>query len=143
MAGYWNQPDITAETITADGWLHTGDAACRDEDGYFYAVGRVKDALQLGDETVFPPEIENVLLQHPAVADCAVLGIGERASGHEVAACVVLKPDISCTEADLLEFGEAHLPEHKRPRMVRFVTEIPRNANEKIVRTGLRHLFDT
>lgn len=142
MAGYWSLPEATAQTITPDGWLLTGDAAWRDEDGFFYTVGRMKDALRLGGEIVFPAEIESMLKQHPAVADCAVLGLA-RGEGHEVAACVVLAADASSTAAELIAFGNERLPEHKRPRQIRIVSDIPRNANEKIVRAKLTHHFES
>ncbi len=137
MKGYWNLPEVTDETITSDGWLRTGDAAWCDDEGYVFVVGRVKDALQLGGETVFPPEIENVLREHPAVADCAVVMVPD---AETTAACVVLRPDVTCTKADLLAFGDDRLPAHMRPKVVQFVPQIPRNANEKIVRSKLLEL---
>ena len=93
MKGYWNLPDATKATITADGWLYTGDVGRVDEDGYFYIVDRTKDMIIRGGYNVYPREIEEVLYEHPAVAEAAVIGIPHDSLGEEVGAAVALKKD--------------------------------------------------
>ncbi|MGI9051774.1 MAG: acyl-CoA synthetase [Ilumatobacteraceae bacterium] len=139
MVGYWNRPDETAEAMV-DGWLHTGDVAIVDKDGYIYIHDRIKDMIISGGENVYPAEIENVLLGHPAVADVAVIGQRSQRWGESPLA-VVVRTDESLTEADVLAFSEGKLARYKQPRAAVFVAEIPRNPTGKALKRVLRDQF--
>ncbi len=136
--GYWQRPDLTAEAITDDGWLHTGDVACCDEDGYFYIVDRWKDMYISGGENVYPAEVENVLFYHTAVADVAVIGVPDVKWGEVGLALVVLEPEQTIAEADLLAFCREKLAKYKIPKRVVFVEDLPRTAAGKVRKTDLR-----
>jgi acyl-CoA synthetase (AMP-forming)/AMP-acid ligase II len=140
MVGYWNRPDATAETIR-DGWLHTGDIATIDADGFVTIKDRVKDMLISGGENVYPAEIENVVLGHPGVADVGVVGIPSAKWGESPLAVVVRKPDAEVTEADIIEFCKGKLAPFKLVKAVVFTTEIPRNPSGKILKRLLRDQF--
>jgi fatty-acyl-CoA synthase len=135
--GYWELPDVTAETIR-DGWLHTGDVARRDEDGYYYIVDRLKDMYISGGENVYPAEVEAVLHSHPAVVEAAVVGVPHERWGEVGKAVVVPKPGERPTEAELLEFCNRKLARYKVPNSVAFVEALPRNAAGKVSKTYLR-----
>jgi long-chain acyl-CoA synthetase len=134
MAGYHNRPDATAETLTEDGWLKTGDVATVDEDGFFFIVDRKKDMIIRGGYNVYPRELEEVLHEHPAVAECAVLGIPHAELGEEVAAAVVLKPSASAEPDELRAFVKERVAAYKYPRVVRIVDELPKGATGKILK---------
>ena len=140
MREYWRQPQATAATVR-DGWLWSGDAGCRDADGYVYIRDRVKDMIKSGGENVYPAEVENALYGHPAVADVAVIGIPDERWGEAVTAVVVLRPGASFDEADLLAHARARIGGYKVPKSVRVVAELPRNASGKILRRVLREQF--
>ncbi|MFC4533481.1 class I adenylate-forming enzyme family protein [Sphaerisporangium dianthi] len=138
IAGYWNRPDATAQTFV-NGWLHTGDLARVDEDGYVYIVDRAKDMVIRGGENVYCAEVEAALFEHPAVDDAAVIGIPDDELGEQVGAVVRLKPGTSATAEELREFLRGVLAPFKIP--VRFWfrdTELPRNPGGKILKTHLR-----
>jgi acyl-CoA synthetase (AMP-forming)/AMP-acid ligase II len=139
MTGYWNRPEATAETIV-DGWLHTGDVAVVDKDGYVYISDRIKDMIISGGENVYPAEIENVILAHPDVADVAVIGRPSERWGETPLAVVVRKGD-ALTEQDVLEFTDGKLARFKRPTGAVFVDEIPRNPSGKALKRVLREQF--
>ncbi len=139
MVGYWNQPEATAATIV-DGWLHTGDIAIVDKDGYVYIHDRSKDMIISGGENVYPAEIENVLLGHPDVADVAVIGRPSERWGETPLAVVVRTAD-TLTEQDVLQFTEGKLARFKRPTGAVFVDEIPRNPSGKALKRVLREQF--
>jgi O-succinylbenzoate-CoA ligase len=139
MVGYWNRPDATADTIR-DGWLHTGDIATMDDDGFITIMDRVKDMLISGGENVYPAEIENVVLSNPKVADVGVIGIPSAKWGESPMAIVVRKDD-SLTEADVIEWCKGKLAPFKLVKTVAFVTEIPRNPSGKILKRILRDDF--
>lgn len=139
--GYWQRPDLTAEAISPDGWLHTGDVAQRDEDGYFYIVDRWKDMYISGGENVYPAEVENVLFYHTAVADVAVIGVPDAKWGEVGLALVVLEPEQTIAEADLLEFCREKLAKYKIPKRVVFVEDLPRTAAGKVRKTDLRAMY--
>ena len=139
MVGYWNRPDATAETLR-DGWLHTGDVAIRDEDGFVTIHDRIKDMIISGGENVYPAEVENVLLQHPDVADVAVIGQPSERWGESAFACVVRKSD-ALQEADLLAHCDGKLARFKLPKGVTFIDEIPRNPTGKPLKRVLREQF--
>ncbi|MGH3463216.1 MAG: long-chain-fatty-acid--CoA ligase [Kribbellaceae bacterium] len=134
MRGYWNKPDATAATITADGWLKTGDLARQDEDGYFYIVDRKKDLLIRGGYNVYPREVEEVLYEHPAVAEVAVVGIQHPSLGEEIGAAVVLMAGASATPEELRSFVRDRIAAYKYPRAVWIAESLPKGPTGKILR---------
>lgn len=138
IKGYINRPDATAESIT-DGWLHTGDVARVDEDGFIFIVDRKKDMVLRGGENVYCAEVEACVHRHPAVAECCVFGVPDQRLGEEVGVAVVLRDGQHLTAADLREHCAAIIAKHKAPRYVWFLDEsIPRNANGKFLKRQLR-----
>jgi len=133
MKGYWNRPDATAETIR-DGWFHSGDMAKIDEDGYFFIVDRKKDMIIRGGYNVYPREIEEVLYEHPAVREAAVLGVPHDEYGEEVAAAVALKDGESVSAEELRDFVKHQVAAYKYPRRVWFVDELPKGPTGKILK---------
>lgn len=140
MKEYWNRPDATAETITQDGWLRTGDVATVDEDGYVYIQDRIKDMIISGGENVYPAEIENVILSHPDVSEVAVIGQPSAKWGESPYAIVVRKSD-SLTDADVLGHCNGKLARFKLPIGAVFIDVIPRNANGKVLKRLLREQY--
>ena len=138
MTGYYNNPDATRAAIDADGWLHTGDEASVDPDGFFRITGRIKDLIIRGGENIAPKEIEDRLREHPAVADAYVYGVPDAFFGEAVAAAVRLRPDGSATPDDLTAFCASALAKFKVPRHVRFVDTFPMTASGKIQKYKLR-----
>ncbi len=138
MLGYWRKPEETRATITADGWLCSGDAAYRDEDGYIYIHDRYKDLIVSGGENIYPTEIENVLCHHPAVSEVAVIGVAHPRWGETPKAFVVAAAGASATEAELIEFTRTRLARYKCPTAVAFVSALPRNASGKILKRTMR-----
>ncbi|MFN4293894.1 MAG: long-chain-fatty-acid--CoA ligase [Thermoflexales bacterium] len=138
MKGYWNRPDETARAIDADGWLHTGDIARMDADGYFYIVDRKKDMINVGGLKVLPRDVEEVLFTHPAVLEAAVVGVPHPARGDDtLTAFVVLKPEASVTADALKEFCRQHLAPYKIPRVIEFRKELPKTQVGKVLRRVL------
>jgi len=137
MQGYWNMEEATAEALR-DGWMHTGDAARMDEEGYVYIQDRIKDMIVSGGENVYPREVENALFEHPQVTDAAVFGIPSEKFGEDVMATVVLKAGASLSEQDIIEFCRTKLGGFKIPRKVDFMPELPRNASGKVLKKDLR-----
>lgn len=135
--GYWRLPEVTADSIV-DGWLHTGDVARCDEDGYYYIVDRWKDMYISGGENVYPAEIENVLYGHESVAEAAVIGIADERWGEVGRAIVVLAEGASASGEDLIAFCAESLAKYKVPRSVVFVDALPRNAAGKVLKQDLR-----
>ena len=133
MKGYWGRPEATKETIP-DGWLRTGDLARQDEDGYFFIVDRKKDLVIRGGFNVYPREIEEVLYEHPAVAEAAVIGIPHPTLGEEIGAAAALKPGASATPDELRAFVKARVAAYKYPRHVWLVDALPKGATGKILR---------
>lgn len=142
MKGYWNRPEATAETLR-DGWLHTGDIAAMDEHGYVYIMDRTKDMIISGGSNIFPREIEEVLLQHPAVVEVCVIGVPDELWGEAVKAVVVLNPEMMVTAAEIIAFTAARVADYKKPKSVEFVTEIPKNAYGKVLKRELRDRYWT
>lgn len=136
MLGYWRMPEATAAAF-AGGWLHTGDLALWDADGFLYIVGRSKEMIKTGGENVFPAEIEQVLLAHPDVAECAVVGVPDADWGESVLAVVVSRAGVSLTEGDVVEHVRTRLAGYKKPRHVRFLAELPRTASTRQVQKAL------
>ena len=135
MRGYHNRPDATREAIP-DGWFRTGDLARQDEDGYFFIVDRKKDLIIRGGYNVYPREIEEVLYQHPAVAEAAVAGIPHPQLGEEVGAAVTLRGD--ATADDIREFVKSQVAAYKYPRRVWIVDALPKGPTGKILRREVR-----
>ena len=138
MAGYWRKPEETAATIDADGWLKTGDAGYFDADGYLYLHDRIKDMIVSGGENVYPAEVENVLLSHPAIVDAAVIGVPDPKWGETVKAIVVLGPDETLDEVDVIAHCRANLAHYKCPTSVDATGALPRNPSGKILKRELR-----
>jgi acyl-CoA synthetase (AMP-forming)/AMP-acid ligase II len=137
MSRYWNLPEATAEALR-DGWLRTGDAGTFDEDGYLYVKDRVKDMIVSGGENVYPAEVEHVLIEHPSVADVAVIGVPDERWGEAVKACIVPAPDRMIDEEELIAFCRSRLAGFKTPKSVDVMAELPRNASMKVLKTELR-----
>jgi long-chain acyl-CoA synthetase len=133
MKGYWERPEATSGAIRG-GWFHTGDLARLDDDGYFFIVDRKKDMVIRGGYNVYPREVEEVLYEHPAVREAAVIGVPHPQLGEEVAAAVVLAPGASVEEAEIVGFVKAQVAAYKYPRLVWFVDELPKGATGKILK---------
>ena len=140
MLGYWNRPEATAETII-DGWLHTGDVAVMDADGFVYIQDRIKDMIISGGENVYPAEIENVISGMPGVTEVGVIGIPSEKWGESPMA-VVVKSDENLTDKDVLEYCDGKLAKFKMPKHVEFADAIPRNPTGKILKRVLREQFE-
>ncbi|MGV9878008.1 acyl-CoA synthetase [Streptomyces sp. NPDC003006] len=141
MTGYWSRPDETAAAFTADGWLRTGDIARTDDDGYAYIVDRVKDMFVSGGENVYPAEVENALLGHPAVAECAVIGVPDEVWGEVGRAVIVLRPSADADEQDVLDHLRGRLAKYKIPKSVVFTDALPRTPSGKIIKPAVREAF--
>ena len=137
MKGYWNNPEATMETIK-DGWLHTGDLGRFDEDGYLYLVDRVKDMIIMSGENIYPTEIEEIILEHPAVAQVAVIGAPDPRRGEIPCAVVVLNPGATLTEDELIEYCKPKMASFKVPRMVKFRQDMPLSTVFKVLKRELR-----
>ena len=135
--GYWNRPEATAEALV-DGWLHSGDAAKFDEEGFYYIVDRWKDMFISGGENVYPAEVENVIYQHPAVAEVAVIGVPHPKWQEVGKAVVVLKGGQSLTEDEVIKFCQGKLARYKIPKSVAFIAALPRTAAGKVLKRELR-----
>jgi long-chain acyl-CoA synthetase len=140
MLEYWGMPETTATTLI-DGWVHTGDAGRLDEDGYLYISDRLKDMIIVGGENIYPAEIENVLAQHPAVADVAVIGVPDDKFGEAVHAFVATRPGAEVRPRDLFVFCRDRIASFKIPSRFEFIDRVPRNPSGKILRRELRDRF--
>lgn len=140
MKGYWRNPEATAETIV-NGWLRTGDVGYMDEQGYLYILDRTKDMIISGGNNIYPREVEEVLLRHPAIQEVCVFGVPDPEWGEAVKAVVVLRPGLTVTEEEVIAFCRDHLASYKKPRSVEFVQELPKNAYGKILKRELRSKY--
>jgi long-chain acyl-CoA synthetase len=138
MKGYWERPEATEEAITADGWFRTGDMAKVDEDGYFFIVDRKKDLIIRGGYNVYPREVEEVLYEHPAIQEAAVVGVPDEKLGEEVGAAVVLKKGESLDAAELKSYVKEQVAAYKYPRRVWFVDELPKGPTGKILKREIQ-----
>lgn len=138
MKGYYKMPEATAQAIDSEGWLHTGDLATMDENGYFKITGRIKDMIIRGGENIYPKEIEEFLYTHPAVKDVQVIGVPSKQYGEEVMACIILKEGMTLTEEEVKEFVKGHMARHKTPKYVQFMDSFPMTASGKIQKYKLR-----
>jgi fatty-acyl-CoA synthase len=138
MKGYYKMPHATAEAIDAEGWLHTGDLACRKPDGNYCITGRLKDMIIRGGENIYPKEIEEFLYMHPKVQDVQVVGVPDKSYGEEICACIILKAGESLEAQAVKDYVRASMAKHKVPRYVRFVDSFPMNAAGKILKYVMR-----
>jgi long-chain acyl-CoA synthetase len=138
MKGYLHQPEATEETLRG-GWLHTGDLARQDEEGYIYIVDRKKDMVIRGGYNVYPREVEEILYAHPAVSEAAVLGVPHPDLGEEVAALVVLRPGTNATAEEIRAFVKERVAPYKYPRLVKLVKELPKSVTGKILKRSISH----
>ena len=138
MKGYWNLPEETAKTILPDGWLRSGDAGYFDADGFLYIHDRVKDMIVSGGENIYPAEIENVLMAHPAVADAAVIGVPSDRWGETPKALIVRAAGTDPTEQEIIDFCRERLAKFKCPTSVDWIDALPRNPSGKILKKDLR-----
>jgi long-chain acyl-CoA synthetase len=138
MAGYWKRPEDT-ESAIRDGWLHTGDLATVDAEGYLYLVDRKKDMIVTGGENVFSTEVESVIYKHPGIREAAVIGVPDETWGEAVHACVTLKDDHHVSEEELIDYCRDYLPTYKLPRSVEVLEgELPKGGTGKILKKELR-----
>ncbi len=135
--GYYKNPEATAEAIEPDGWLHTGDVAYCDDDGFFFITGRIKELIIKGGENIAPREIDEALYEHPAVLEAAGFGMPDTRYGQEVMACVALKPGAICSESELSELLEKRLGAFKKPKRIYFMQDLPKGPSGKIQRLKL------
>ena len=138
MKGYYKMPKATAAAIDKDGWLHTGDLACRTPEGYYRITGRLKDMIIRGGENIYPKEIEEFIYTHPKVKDVQVIGVPDEQYGEEIMACIILKDGETMTEAEMKEYINAHMARHKVPRYIDFVDSFPMNVAGKILKYKMR-----
>ena len=141
FAGYWKEPELTAQAFTPNGWLKTGDLARVDAEGFVYIVDRSKDMIISGGFNIYPTEVEQALYSHPAVYEAVVVGVPDETWGEAVKAVVVLRDGQRATEADVIQHCKRQLADFKKPRSVDFVAELPRNPNGKIARKLVREPF--
>jgi long-chain acyl-CoA synthetase len=138
MEKYWNNPDETRNQLTEDGWLSTGDIAVMDDDDYIYIVDRKKDMIIAGGYNIYPREVDEVLYQHPKVADAVTIGVPDEYRGETVKAFIVLKKGEKATDKEIMEFARTRLAAYKAPRIVEFRDDLPKSAVGKILRKELR-----
>ncbi len=142
MKGYYKMPKATESTIDADGWLHTGDIACRTSDGYYKITGRLKDMIIRGGENLYPREIEEFYLTHPKVKDVQVVGVADKRYGEEACAWIIVKEGETSDEAEMREYGNSHMAKHKVPRYFLFVEDFPMNAAGKILKYKMKEMSE-
>lgn len=140
MKGYWKDPEATQEVLQ-DGWLHTGDVAKMDKDGYVYIVDRKKDMIISGGFNIYPREVERVIESHPGVREVAVIGVPDPVWGEAVKALIVPKPGAKITANEIIERCKAAIASYKKPQSVEFVTELLKNFQGKILRRALREKY--
>ena len=138
MKGYYKMPEATAAVIDRDGFLHSGDLARLDENGYFMITGRIKDMIIRGGENIYPKEIEDFLYTHEKVSDVQVIGVPDKDYGEQIMACIILKPGTTSTEEEMKQYVMDHMAKHKVPYYVRFVDSFPMNAAGKIQKYKMR-----
>jgi fatty-acyl-CoA synthase len=138
MHGYWDDAEKTAEAIDAEQWMHTGDLATMDEQGYVNIVGRIKDMVIRGGENIYPREIEEFLYRHPKIQDVQVVGLPDRKYGEELCAWVIAKPGVTLAEDEVRAFCQGQIAHYKVPRYIRFVDAFPMTVTGKIQKFRIR-----
>ena len=141
MKGYYKMPEATRDTVDAEGWLHSGDLACKNPDGTYRITGRLKDMIIRGGENIYPKEIEEFIYTHPAVRDVQVIGVPDKRYGEEIMAAIILKEPGSMTVEDMTAYIKASMARHKVPRYIAFVDSFPMNAAGKILKYKMRQDF--
>jgi fatty-acyl-CoA synthase len=142
MAGYWNDPERTAETVDAEGWLHSGDLGVMDKDGYVQVVGRLKDMIIRGGENIYPREIEEFLFTHPKIQDAKVVGIPDEKYGEEVCVWIKLREGEVLSEEDIRAFCKDHIAYFKVPRHIRLVDDFPMTVTGKVQKFKMREQME-
>ncbi|MBR5145120.1 MAG: AMP-binding protein, partial [Clostridia bacterium] len=140
MKGYYKMPEETAETVDEDGWLHTGDPARVDANGYYKITGRIKDMIIRGGENIYPKEIEEFLYTHPKIQDVQVVGAPSETYGEEIAAFIILKKGENMTVCDVKDYVRTNMARHKVPSYVQFVDSFPMTGSGKIQKFKLRQI---
>jgi acyl-CoA synthetase (AMP-forming)/AMP-acid ligase II len=140
MKGYWRNPEATAATIR-NGWLDTGDMGYMDDTGYLFIMDRSKDMIISGGENIYPREIEEVLIKHPAVREVSVIGVPDSRWGEAIKAVVALVPGQRTTEQELIAFCKENIASYKKPKSVDFVEKLPKNNYGKILKRELRAIY--
>ncbi|MHB8962890.1 MAG: AMP-binding protein [Saccharofermentanales bacterium] len=140
MKGYYNMPEATAAAIDADGWLHTGDLAVKDDEGYYKITGRIKDMIIRGGENIYPKEIEEFLYTHPEVRDVQVVGVPDKTYGEEILAVIILKDGSDLTESGVREYVKSHMSKHKTPKYIKFTDSFPMTASGKVQKYKIRDM---
>ncbi|MBR4223335.1 MAG: AMP-binding protein, partial [Oscillospiraceae bacterium] len=140
MKGYYKMPKATASAIDKDGWLHTGDLACRTADGNYKITGRLKDMIIRGGENIYPKEIEEFIYTHPKVSDVQVIGVPDKAMGEEIMACIILKDGEEMTVEEMTKYVLDHMAKHKVPKYIEFVDSFPMNDAGKIQKYKMREM---
>ena len=138
MKGYYKMPEATAETVDAEGWLHSGDLACRDENGNYRITGRLKDMIIRGGENIYPKEIEEFIYTHPKVQDVQVIGVPDKRYGEEIMACIIAKEGETVDVEEMREYIQSHMARHKVPKYIEVVDSFPMNAAGKILKYKMR-----
>lgn len=141
MAGYWGEEEKTREVIDAAGWMHTGDIAEMDQEGFIKIKGRIKDVVIRGGENLFPKEIEDFLYTHPDVSDVQVIGLPDAKYGEELCACIILHEHHQVDEDSIRQFCKEHISHNKVPRYVRFFNEFPMTASGKAQKFKLQEIM--
>ena len=131
-------PDATRAAIDEDGWLHTGDLACKNDDGTYRITGRLKDMIIRGGENIYPKEIEEFIYTHPKVSDVQVIGVPDEQYGEEIMACIILKEEETMTVEEMKQYIRDHMARHKVPKYIAFVDSFPMNAAGKILKYKMR-----
>jgi len=142
MRGYWDDPERTAEAIDPAGWMHTGDLAILDAEGYCNIVGRVKDMIIRGGENVYPREVEEYLYRHPKILDVCVVGVADPKFGEEVCAVIRLRDNVTAQAQDIIDFCVGQIAHYKIPRYVRFVDSFPMTVTGKVQKYLLREKIE-
>ncbi|MBY5828613.1 class I adenylate-forming enzyme family protein [Rhizobium ruizarguesonis] len=140
MPGYWNRPDATADTLK-NGWLHTGDVGYLDERGYLFITDRIKDMIISGGANIYPREVEEVMLQHKAVAEVCVIGVPDEQWGESVKAVIVLQPGQTASAEELIAFARENMASYKKPKSIDFVESLPKSAFGKVLKRELRQPY--
>ena len=140
MKGYYKMPKATSNAIDQDGWLHTGDLACRTPEGNYRITGRLKDMIIRGGENIYPKEIEEFIYTHPKVSDVQVIGVPDKAMGEEIMACIILKEGETSTELEMKQYVLDHMAKHKVPKYIEFVDGFPMNDAGKIQKYKMREM---
>ena len=138
MLGYWHLPEETEQALAEGGWFRSGDVGYLDPDGYLYIHDRVKDMIVSGGENVYPAEVENVLMAHPAVADAAVIGVPHEKWGETAKAMIVRAANVEVSEEELIGYCRQRLAKYKCPTTVEWVETLPRNPSGKVLKKDLR-----